>query len=666
MTVARRAYSSLTIKSVDEEKRIIRGVATTPAVDRVGDIVEPLGVKFTNPMPFLWQHDHKQPIGTVKFDKPTKDGITFEAEIPTISEPGTLRDRIEEAWQSIKIGLVRAVSIGFRALEYAFLDEGGIRFIKTEVYELSAVTIPAQPEALMTSIKNMDAAGVALIKSFDTNAPAATGEIERPTKPDPGAAGKTINHVTLNPKKGTAMKTIAEQIAALEASRQAKAARMAEVMQKSIDEGRSTDEAEQEEFDTLEQEVEAIDGDLKRLRSLEKAQAATAKPVVANQIKTAGMGTALRNGLSLKANEPDKGIRFARYAKCLAIATKTNQRIADVAETLYGAADPDFVDIAKAAVSAMTTGNTSELVGNIGGFADFVEFLTPMTIIGRFGTGTIPALSKIPFRTPIIGEISEADAQWVGEAKAKPLTRTTYGRTTLDPLKVATIAVQTMELIRDSSPSSDVLIRNALAKAITKRLDLTFLDPAVAAIPGVRPGSILNGVAPIAASTAGGADGIREDAQAIMAAFVTANNPLTSGVWVISGLTALKIMGMLNPLGQREFPGVSLQGGTFFDLPVIVSNYVGNYLALVNAEDIHYGDEGGIEIAMSTEASLEMDSAPTHDSDTPTPVELVSMFQTNSVAFRAERTISWARRRPSAAAWVNNLAWNAPPPPEGA
>src|SRR5690606_25624075 len=143
---------------------------------------------------------------------------------------------------------------------------------------------------------------------------------------------------------------------------------------------------------------------------------------------------------------------------------------------------------------------------------------------------------------------------------------------------------------------------------------------------------------------------VREDAQSIMAAFVTANNPLTSGVWIMSGLTALKIMGMLNPLGQREFPGVSLQGGTFFDLPVIVSNYVGDYLALVNAEDIHYGDEGGIDIAMSTEASLEMDSAPTGDSDTPTPAELVSMFQTNSVAFRAERTINWSRRRPSAVA----------------
>jgi HK97 family phage prohead protease len=155
--VNNRAYSVLTVKSVDEEKRIIRGVATTPTVDRVGDIIDPLGVKFDNPLPLLWQHEHDKPIGSVKFDKPTKAGINFEAEIASTDEPGTLKDRLDEAWQSIKMGLVRAVSIGFRAIEYAFMDSGGVRYVETEVYELSAVTIPANADALITSVKSIDA-----------------------------------------------------------------------------------------------------------------------------------------------------------------------------------------------------------------------------------------------------------------------------------------------------------------------------------------------------------------------------------------------------------------------------------------------------------------------------------------------------------------------------
>jgi HK97 family phage prohead protease len=196
----RRAYSFFDIKSVNDDKRIIRGVATTPTVDRVGDIVEPLGVKFKNPLPFLWQHQHDAPIGTVKFDKPTADGITFTAELPQIEEPGTLKDRVDEAWQSIKLGLVRAVSIGFRAVEYAFIEgTGGIRFTETEVFELSAVTIPANAEAVVTSLgKSMDAKTLEVIKSFDVGAKAAADAAEIQQAPASAATGNTVRVVKLN------------------------------------------------------------------------------------------------------------------------------------------------------------------------------------------------------------------------------------------------------------------------------------------------------------------------------------------------------------------------------------------------------------------------------------------------------------------------------------
>lgn len=151
-----RAYSILAVKAVEEDKRTISGMATTPTVDRVGDIIDPLGVKFTNPIALLWQHMHDKPIGTVKFGKPTKDGIPFTGELPVVTEEGTLRDRIEEAWQSIKLGLVRAVSIGFRPLEYSFIENGGIRFSEIEVFELSAVTIPANSEAVISAVKSID------------------------------------------------------------------------------------------------------------------------------------------------------------------------------------------------------------------------------------------------------------------------------------------------------------------------------------------------------------------------------------------------------------------------------------------------------------------------------------------------------------------------------
>jgi hypothetical protein len=60
---------------------------------------------------------------------------------------------------------------------------------------------------------------------------------------------------------------------------------------------------------------------------------------------------------------------------------------------------------------------------------------------------------------------------------------------------------------------------------------------------------------------------------------------------------------------------------------------------------------------MSQEASLQMDTAPTQSSATPTATSVVSLWQTNSVGFRAERTVNWQRRRDSAVAGLDTVNW---------
>src|SRR5262245_16036756 len=215
--VMHRAYSMLEIKGVDAEKRIIRGTATTPTPDRMGDVVEPLGVAFKNPLPLLWQHKTAEPIGTVRFDKPTEDGITFEARLPIIEEAGRLKDRIDEAWQSIKLGLVRAVSIGFKALEFSFMKEtDGIRFVKTEVLELSLVTIPANARATIEEIKAIDSTFLA-----------ASGTKRNVVDLTPAASGTERNS-----KPGEAKMTLQEQLTDWQNKRAAQSARMTALMQK--------------------------------------------------------------------------------------------------------------------------------------------------------------------------------------------------------------------------------------------------------------------------------------------------------------------------------------------------------------------------------------------------------------------------------------------------
>jgi HK97 family phage prohead protease len=151
-----RAYALFEAKAVDSVRRTFSGWATTPATDRVGDNIDPMGAKFKNPLVLLHQHDHEKPIGIVNFKKPTAKGIEFDAEIPVVAEPGSFKDRVDTAWAEITHGVVRGVSIGFRAQKYAFKDDGGIDFMEIEIYELSTVSVPALPQAIITQVKSMD------------------------------------------------------------------------------------------------------------------------------------------------------------------------------------------------------------------------------------------------------------------------------------------------------------------------------------------------------------------------------------------------------------------------------------------------------------------------------------------------------------------------------
>jgi hypothetical protein len=195
-----------------------------------------------------------------------------------------------------------------------------------------------------------------------------------------------------------------------------------------------------------------------------------------------------------------------------------------------------------------------------------------------------------------------------------------------------------------------------LAAALRERLDEDFINPAKTAVAGISPASITNG-ADTVASSGDTADDVRLDIRALWAKYTAANNPPSSGVWVMSSNNAVALAMMTNPLGQPEFGSMQMSGGSLGGMPVIASDYVSNIVVLLNAADIYLADEGGIDVKSSTEASLEMNDAPTHDSITPTGASLVSMFQTNSTAILAERTINWLRRRDPSVVYLTGVGW---------
>lgn len=649
-SVVSRAYSLISVKAMEEkgDEVYIDGIATTPTPDRMGDVVEPDGAMFKLPVPLLWQHNSGQPIGLVEEASITKDGIAIRA----CMRKGVTA-RIDEAIALIKAGLVRGLSIGFRGIDVEEIKgTWSLRFKTWEWLELSAVTIPANAEASIQAIKN-----------FDTEQRAASGPLGG--APLPGASGTTTKPATrgffFDPKKGIdTMKTIKEQIEALQAARQQKAARMAEIMQKSIDEGRSTDASEQEEFDNLDAETRAADGDLKRLQSLE---ALNIQRAVAPQGGSLGAGGNSRGPTIIvrsgEAEEKFKGQMFTRrvIAKALAYMSQGELTPGQVAEIRWGKSNPMLVSVIKAAVAGHGSGSGeagAELVSADDRYTgDFISYLYAQTVFNRL------PLREIPANVTVKGQDGAAAAYWTGESKPIPVSKADFSSVSLTPLKVAALAVLSNELMRDSSPSAEMLIRDALVQAASQRIDLTFLSTA-AASAGVSPAGLLNGVSAESTQGADG-DGVRADIKALYALFISARN--ASGLsFVMSKSLAKSLQLMRNALGQREFPDITQEGGSLEGDPVVTGDNVNAaHLILLKPSDIYKIGDGGIQVSMSRDATIEQDTAPSGASDTPVAQSAypVSMFQSESTAVKVVWSMNFAKRRTGAVQYVEDAAYGA-------
>lgn len=471
-----------------------------------------------------------------------------------------------------------------------------------------------------------------------------------------------------------AKKTLQDQIKDLENTRAAKAARLTEITQKSIDEERSMDEAEATEFDSLSDDVEQVDKDLVRLRKLEGLQVASAKAVTTD-------GTKQKEGSTQRGGTPHivqlerkqaPGVAFARFAGCVAAGKGSiadalsfaKGRFKDDAMLhksleLYGQLGSDR--FAKAAVDVGTSTDSdfaSPLVYATQMASEFIEFLRPQTILGR-----IPGLRMVPFNIRVPRQTGGGTSNWVGEGNAKPLTQQAFDAITLTYKKNAVISVITEELARFSSPSAELLIRDDLAAAVREGVDADFVDPDNAGSANVKPASITYGVTPAVSNGGTSEANIRSDANTMLAEFVTNNKGPARGVWIIPSVTAMRLSTMVTSLGAPAFPGITAEGGTFFGLPVVTSQSSGltngsangKIVILVNAPEILLADDGQISIDISREASVQMDSAP--DNPTSASTVLVSLWQRNLIGIKAERFIDWTKARSTSVTWGNSINW---------
>lgn len=451
---------------------------------------------------------------------------------------------------------------------------------------------------------------------------------------------------------------ISEQVRDLENTRAARVSRMEEVASKAMEEGRSLDEAEQEEFDGLSAEVKGLDADLNRMRELETLMGYKAEPVPTKKATDPPHGEPHRGPkiiVNREAEDKFEGQSFTRKVIAKALAQASGDSAIHIAEKRWSKTNPKLVEVIRAQVAGGGTGSGewgAELADSDTKYTgDFIEYLWQQTLYDQL------PLREVPARVHIKGQDGVGTGYWVGESKPIPASANDFNDVELTPLKVAALSVVSNELLADSSPSAEMLVRDALIGAIAQRTDTTFMS-SDAAVSGVSPAGILVG-ANTASSSGPDVEGLYEDIQNLYAYFLAVYNA-KGLVYAMNPSTAKAIQLMRSSLGQKQFPDINADGGMLEGDRVFTSDNVSSSnLVLLKPSDIYRIGDMGIEVSMSRDAFIEQHTAPTGATDTPVAQTQygTSMFQAESTAIKLVRRINFAKRRSSAVAYLSGVAY---------
>lgn len=193
-----QGFARMAVRGIDRDRRRVTAVLSSPAIDRYGEIILPSAFEeslpefMRNPV-LLAGHKHVANDGS-----PTVIGHWVDIRVENNALIGTCQfleddELAQKWWQRFVQGAVRAFSVGIivHAWEMREMPVGDneepqrVRVITSaELVEVSAVSVPANPEALV----RQRSLGALLGVSSDPEAPAVPGRRSAP-KGGPGDLG---------------------------------------------------------------------------------------------------------------------------------------------------------------------------------------------------------------------------------------------------------------------------------------------------------------------------------------------------------------------------------------------------------------------------------------------------------------------------------------------
>lgn len=648
-------YRAATLSNPDT----LEYVLSDESVDRYGDIIMADGWDLRsfrkNPIA-LFNHNSGSIVGT--WDNVRVENKRLVGRL-RLAAQGTSR-LVDEVRSLVAQGILKAVSVGFRAIKAEPLDKddpdwGPQKYVKSELVECSVVAVPANANALQLS------------KALKEGAP-LPAEIRRQLRGKVANAQSDANGSTPgklaspnpdNKPRGSVM-SIASQIKAAEAELNAMRDQLA-----ALAENEDHDEDEAVLFEALPGEIDKTEKRVETLKRAEKALGLRAarnaddddQPAPAARSAPGAPAVVDNRPLSVSRKKVEPVDFFVRAAVCQARAFMQQIPLERALQESYGNDEATKIILRAVTNPAMTTvtGWAAELVQQA--VEGFIDTLKPASIygplsnrgskftFGRNGSIKIPGRSKTP----------SLAGSWIGEGAPKPVRKLGLTSITLLPYKLAVISTFTEEMAAYSTPQIEQVIRQAMADDTSTSLDTYLIDNVAAS--AIRPAGLLVGATAVTPDTT-------ESDPLAMAADL---KNLAAAIVANGG--GRDIVYLMNPVQAMGISMAQATDGTFITVPESVTRTV------ISSQTVPVDTVIALDAADFATATGDMpkysvsDQATIHEEDT-TPLPITSgggtpsfaspvrsLWQTDSIGVRMVLDVSWAMRRPGMVAVAAGVTW---------
>jgi hypothetical protein len=294
-----------------------------------------------------------------------------------------------------------------------------------------------------------------------------------------------------------------------------------------------------------------------------------------------------------------------------------------------GASNRVIEYLAKADTPALSADSTAN--------ASFIDYLR--------NTSALDAMSRWMIPVAAHGAVAITAAAWtgneVGEGLAKPVQTHTLNEGVISPLKTTALLAVTREFLQQPIRNVRGYIARAMRDAVSSAMNTAFFDDVEEANYGV------------ANAASDDLAGVLVDLRELVKMVSYGEN---SKLFVfVSSDQAVHMSSLAMSVGNND---MGPQGGVFMGLEVKVSdNLPSGVIFCCDPTGVCWWD-GGVQQSVSTVADLELEDAPSNASaPTVASAQLTSLFSTNSVGFRCERSFAYKVVRPGAIASLHGVAW---------